>query len=49
METKEEKKFDTVKFFRAEKERISLETDGMNYEELKKYLKDKQTLTKNSR
>lgn len=38
--------FDTVKFFRAEKERISRETSGMSYEELKAYLEKRKTLTK---
>ena len=41
MKTKEkkmEKEFDTVKFFRAVKERISKETQGMTFEEFKEYL-----------
>jgi len=47
MEPKTKKKeFDTVKFFRSEKERVSGETTGMSYEELKAYLKNRQTLTK---
>ena len=33
-----EKSFDTVKFFRAEKEKIAKETEGMNFAELKEYL-----------
>jgi hypothetical protein len=33
-----EKQFDTVKFFRKEKERISRETEGMTYKEFKEYL-----------
>jgi hypothetical protein len=33
-----EKSFDTVKFFRSEKEKIAKETEGMNFEELKAYL-----------
>ncbi len=33
-----EKQFDTVKFFRREKERIYKETDGMTYKEFKAYL-----------
>ena len=38
MKTKEEnqeKEFDTVKFFRAVKERISEETQGMSFKEFK--------------
>ena len=41
MKTKEkenEKEFDTVKFFRAVKEKISKETQGMSFEEFKIYL-----------
>ena len=39
METKIKKKtFDTVKFFRQEKERIARETEKMTFEELKEYL-----------
>jgi len=34
----EEKKFDTVKFFREVKEKISQETKGMSYIEFKAYL-----------
>ncbi len=33
-----EKEFDTVKFFRAVKEKISQETKGMSYAEFKAYL-----------
>jgi len=33
-----EKQFDSVKFFREEKERISRETEGMTYKEFKAYL-----------
>jgi len=36
-----EKKFDTVKTFRAIKEKISLETADMNFEQIKQYLKTK--------
>ena len=36
---KKEKDFDTVKFFRAVKEKIAEETEGMNFAEFKKYLK----------
>ena len=43
MKTKEKEKdneneFDTVKFFRAVKEKISKETQGMAFEEFKIYL-----------
>ena len=34
-----EKEFDTVKTFRAIKEKISSEMEGMNFEEIKNYLK----------
>jgi hypothetical protein len=37
-ETKKEKEFDTVKFFRAVKEKISEETNGMSFKEFKEYL-----------
>jgi len=36
-----EKDFDTVKTFRAIKEKISLEMAHMNFEEIKQYLKTK--------
>lgn len=40
MKTKEIKKdFDTVKTFRAIKEKISLEMKDMNFEQIKEYLK----------
>lgn len=35
------KDFDTVDFFRTEKERIAKETINMSFEELKEYLKEK--------
>lgn len=35
------KEFDTVAFFRAEKERIAKETSNMTFEELKAYLKSR--------
>jgi len=35
---KPKKTFDTVKFFRAEKEKIAKETEGMSFSELKEYL-----------
>ncbi|WP_298146745.1 hypothetical protein [Flavobacterium sp.] len=33
-----EKEFDTVKFFRAVKEKIAEETNGMSFKEFKEYL-----------
>ena len=36
-----EKDFDTVKTFRAIKEKISLEMANMNFEQIKAYLKEK--------
>lgn len=42
METRNKKKtFDTVKFFRQEKERIAEETEKMTFEQLKVYLTSK--------
>lgn len=43
METKNKKKksFDTVKFFRQEKERIAQETEKMTFKQLKGYLTKK--------
>ena len=38
---KTEKDFDTVKTFRAIKEKISLDMANMSFEEIKKYLKEK--------
>lgn len=38
-ETKTKKGFDTVKTFRAIKEKIARETEGMNFEQLQAYLK----------
>lgn len=38
---KVEKEFDTVKTFRAIKEKISSEIEHMNFEEIKNYLKIK--------
>ncbi|MGM0581594.1 MAG: hypothetical protein ACQETL_12980 [Bacteroidota bacterium] len=35
---KNEKEFDTVKFFRDVKEKIAKETEGMTYAEFKEYL-----------
>ncbi len=35
---KEEKTFDTVKFFRGVKEQIAAETKGMSFAEFKEYL-----------
>lgn len=43
MKTKEvvkEKEFDTVKTFRAIKEKISLEMANMDFEQIKQYLKE---------
>jgi hypothetical protein len=37
--TTPEKKFDTVKTFRAIKDKISLEMANMNFEQIKEYLK----------
>ena len=48
MKTKEavkEKEFDTVKFFRAVKEKISKETQGMSFEEFKEYLNKRKLKT----
>lgn len=45
METKIKKTFDTVKFFRKEKERIAHETEKMTFEELKAYLARKSKWT----
>lgn len=36
----QEKNFDTVKTFRAIKEKISLEMANMNFEQIKEYLKN---------
>lgn len=36
-----EKEFDTVKFFRAVKEKIAKETQDMTFEELKAHLKNR--------
>ena len=46
MKTKEqtkikEKEFDTVKFFRAVKEKIVKETKGMTFAELKEYINNR--------
>ncbi len=35
----QEKEFDTIKTFRAIKDKISLEMANMNFEEIKEYLK----------
>ncbi len=37
--TTQEKEFDTVKTFRAIKDKISLEIANMNFEQIKEYLK----------
>lgn len=38
MKEKKEKKFDTVKFFRKVKEKISKDTKGMTFAEFKEYI-----------
>lgn len=38
VETKKEKSFDTVKFFREVKEKIAKETEGMTFTEFKEYM-----------
>ncbi|MEX2567325.1 MAG: hypothetical protein WD431_15385 [Cyclobacteriaceae bacterium] len=43
------KKFDTVRFFRAEKERIAKEISNMSFEELKDYLKSKSAWLKKNK
>ena len=44
-ETKPEKEFDTVKFFRAVKEKISKETQGMSFLEFKEYINKRKLKT----
>ena len=39
-----EKEFDTVKTFRAIKEKISLEMTNMNFDQIKQYLKERSQL-----
>ena len=39
-----EKEFDTVKTFRAIKEKISLEMANMNFDQIKQYLKERSQL-----
>lgn len=43
-----EKEFDTVKTFRAIKEKMSLEMAGMTFEQIKDYLKTKSQKLQNS-
>lgn len=43
------KKFDTVSFFRAEKERIAKVISNMSFEELKDYLKSKSAWMKKNK
>jgi hypothetical protein len=43
--TTKEKEFDTVKFFRTEKERIAKETQGMIFKEIKEYLSKRKLKT----
>ncbi len=38
-EKREGKKFDTVKFFRTVKDKISKETEGMSFIEFKEYIR----------
>ncbi len=40
-----EKEFDTVKFFRAVKEKISKETQGMTFTEFKEYIRKRKLKT----
>ncbi len=40
-EKREEKKFDTVKFFRTVKDKISKETEGMSFIEFKEYISNR--------
>ena len=40
-----EKEFDTVKFFRAVKEKIATETKGMTFAEFKQYINNRQLKT----
>ena len=40
-----EKEFDTVKFFRAVKEKIAKETQGMTFAEFKEYLNKRKLKT----
>ncbi len=44
--TKKEKTFDSVKMMREARERISLETQNMNAEQLKAYIKEKLSVDK---
>lgn len=43
--TTKEKEFDTVKFFRAVKEKIAKETQGMTFIEFKEYLNKRKLKT----
>ena len=47
--TKIEKQFDAVKMMRDIREKISVETQNMNFEELKAYIKQKLSENKNKR
>jgi len=40
-----EKEFDTVKFFRAVKEKIAAETKGMTFAEFKQYINNRKLKT----
>jgi len=44
--TKKEKTFDSVKMMREARDRISLETQNMNAEQLKAYIKEKLSVDK---
>jgi hypothetical protein len=44
-EQEKEKEFDTVKFFRAVKEKIASETKGMTFLEFKEYLNKRKLKT----
>lgn len=43
--TTKDKEFDTVKFFRAVKEKIAKETEGMTFAEFKEYLNKRKLKT----
>ncbi len=44
-EQTKEKEFDTVKFFRAVKEKIAVETKGMTFSEFKQYISNRKIKT----
>jgi hypothetical protein len=47
IEQLKEKEFDTVKFFRAVKEKIANETKGMTFAEFKKYISNRKLKSAN--